>query len=379
MKNAPAKTWVEVSRSALASNAKALAASASDAQLMAVVKSNAYGHGITHVVKALKGVTRWFGVDSVDEADTVRTADARARVLVLGYVRDADKARAVKAGYRVVVYDLASARRLSRIATSRTPAYVHVKVETGTSRQGVDAKDLPAFLRALSRLKNLKVEGVSTHYANIEDTTDPSYAMQQLQRFKDALGTCLAAGIEPEIRHTACSAAIVLYPDTHFDMVRAGVSLYGMWSSPETRSAAKKRKRDVALRPALTWKTIVAQVKRVPKGTPVSYGLTERVTRDSVVAVLPVGYWDGYARDLSSKAEVLVRGKRAKVLGRICMNMCVVDVTGIPGVKREDEVVLLGAQKKEAVTAEELGAHAGTINYEIVTRINPTIPRIAVR
>lgn len=378
MHGAPAKTWVEISRSALAKNARTLAKLSGSAGLMAAVKANAYGHDIRHVVKALKGVTRWFAVDSVDEADLVRGADRRTNVLIMGYVRDADKRRAVKARYRMVGYDLASMKALSKVASAAKPAYVHVKIETGTSRQGIDAKDLPGFLRAVSRLPHVVIEGASTHYANVEDATDPSYTMTQLTRFNEAVAAFHDAGIDP-IRHTACSAAIILYPETHLDMVRAGISVYGLWSAEETRLGAKKLKRDIALTPALTWKTIVAQVKHVAKGTPISYDLTERVARDSTIAVLPVGYWDGYDRGLSSKAEVLIRGRRAKVLGRVCMNMCVVDVTDIPGVKREDEVVLLGTQKNETISAEELAERANTINYEIVTRINPRTPRVSVR
>ena len=186
-------------------------------------------------------------------------------------------------------------------------------------------------------------------------------------------------GIDPPWKHTACSAAAILYPQTYFNLARIGIAMYGLWPSKETLAVAKREKRVISLVPALTWKTVVAQIKKVKKGAPVSYGLTERVTRDSRLAILPVGYWDGYdRRGLSQTGQALIRGHRCKIVGRICMNMCVADVTDVPGIKAEDEVVLLGRQKRAVIAAEDLASKIGTINYEVVTRINPQIPRIVV-
>jgi alanine racemase len=180
----------------------------------------------------------------------------------------------------------------------------------------------------------------------------------------------------PKYKHTASTAASILYSDTHFDMVRTGIGLYGLWPSEDTRRRSQHR---LTLKPVLSWKTIVAQVKDVRKGTPVSYGLTERVRRDSKVAVLPIGYADGFDRVANSKrGHVLVGGRRCKVLGRVCMNMAMVDVTDVARVRPEDEVVLIGQQGRERIAAEELAALAGTINYEIVTRINWDIPRMMI-
>ncbi len=345
---------------------------------MAVVKSNAYGHGISQVVRSLGTKADWYGVDSLPEAVEVRRAGAKQSVLILGYVPRSARAEAVRSGFSQVVYDRDSVRELAKRASNRRPAKVHIKIETGTSRQGVIREDLTSFLRFVSRQPNVLIEGMSTHFANIEDTNDPAYALKQLKRFRDAVRSASDAGQAPELLHTACSAAILSYPETHFDLVRAGISLYGLWSSGVTRRAVEDSGQRIHLRPAMTWKSLVAQVKSIPKGTPVSYGLTERVTRDTTLAVIPVGYWDGYDRKLSSVGTMLIRGKRAKVLGRICMNMCVVDVTDIRGVKVEDEVVMLGRQGKEAISAEELGDRIGTINYEVVTRVNPVLRRIAV-
>lgn len=373
------RTWVEVSRSALRHNAAELKRCLSPGTgFMAIVKSNAYGHGIGEVVRAVNRQADWFGVDSLPEAETVRGTGTERPVLIMGYVPREARGRAVRGGFSQVVYDRDSVAELSRRASKRSPAKVHVKIETGTSRQGVCPEELASFIRFVAGRPNVRLEGLSTHFANIEDTNDPTYAMKQLKRFNEAVRIARDAGQTAEYLHTACSAAILTYPETHFDIVRAGISLYGLWSSGVTRRAVLDSGRDIVLRPAMTWKSTIAQVKRIGKGSPVSYGLTERVTRDTVIAVVPVGYWDGLDRKLSSVGNMLIRGRRAKILGRICMNMCVADVTDIRGARPEDEVVLLGRQGDESISAEEMADRIGTINYEVITRVNPTLPRLTV-
>jgi alanine racemase len=395
MPSRPYKTWVETSARALRANVSALRGAAAmgisagvkQPLLMAVVKANAYGHGLTETVRAFSGAPAgqqpdWFGVDSLREAEEVRRAGSKKPVLIMGYVPMADVSRAVKAGFSLTVYDVEHVEAAARAGTKAKPAKLHLKLETGTSRQGVMDAHLPEFaalLKVAAKSGKAVFEGLSTHYANIEDTSDPIYAMSQLARFEDARALLAGHGAVPLISHTAASAAAILYAQTHFTMVRSGIAFYGMWPSKETRVSAQAHGRGLTLTPALTWKSIVAQVKDIEAGTPVSYGLTERVTRKSRVAVIPTGYWDGYDRGWSSIGRVLIRGKRAKVLGRVCMNMFVVDVTDIPGVQPEDEVVLLGSQGDDTVTAEELGAAIGTINYEVVTRINPTLPRVLIK
>lgn len=380
MHERPYKTWVEVSRSALVANAKTLKrAVGPSVALMAVVKSNAYGHGIAETVASLaKAPVDWFGVDALREAELVRRAGTKKPVLVLGYTPLADAAAAVRGGFSLIVYNKENVARLAKVATRRRPAKVHLKLETGTSRQGILPEALPAFAAYLKKFANVVVEGVSTHYANIEDTTDPAYAMGQRDRFETMVRTLAKAGVKPPMVHSACSAAVLLYPETHYAMARSGIALYGLWPSKETKVSAAQKGRSPELRPALAWKTVIAQIKELPEGAPVSYGLTERLGRRSRTAVIPVGYWDGFDRKLSSMGRVLIRGRRAKVLGRVCMNMCVVDVTDIPGATIEDEVVIIGGQGKDRIAAEDVAAVVGTINYEIVTRINPLIPRVIV-
>ncbi|MDD5251246.1 MAG: alanine racemase [Patescibacteria group bacterium] len=374
-----AKTWLEISRSALRHNAAALKSLVAPAELVAVVKANAYGHGLAATVNAIDDIADRFAVDSLDEALAVRAAGSIRPVIILGYTPPSRLAEVVRHGFSQTIYDIAAVKLMSRHATSRRPAKVHIKLETGTSRQGVLAADLPALAKTIRKLPNLTVEGVHTHYANIEDTTDSSYAMLQLKRFRSALRLLDHCDIRPPLVHTACSAAAILFPETRFAAVRTGIALYGLWPSKETFLQARHKNIALKLQPALTWKTSVAQVKRLPAGTPVSYGLTEKLHRPSTIAVLPFGYYDGYDRGLSSAGEVLVNGHRCRILGRVCMNMCVVDVTSAGRIKPDDEVVLLGRQGREVISAEEIAGRIGTINYEIVSRINPLLPRVAVK
>jgi alanine racemase len=256
---------------------------------------------------------------------------------------------------------------------------VHLKLETGTQRQGIAAQDVPRFVSRIASSSGLVLEGLTTHFANIEDTTDHGFALTQIERFGQAAAELAEAGVRVPVRHAACSAAAILFARTHLDLVRIGISLYGLWPSRETYVACLERgKPTLELRPALTWKTRVAQVKQVPEGSFVGYGCTHRTTRDSRIAVLPVGYHEGYDRGLSGLSHVLIRGRRAPLRGRVCMNMLMVDVTDIPGVALEDEVVLLGRQGEERVAAEQLAAWCGTIAYEIVSRIHPDLPRVVV-
>jgi alanine racemase len=371
------KTWIEISKSALTQNVRAFRRHVgTETEIMAVVKSNAYGYGLVETAKIADSAgAAWFGVDNVDEGIALRKAGLKKPILALGYTLNDRLADCVANDISFVIYNLEAVRFLKKVSRGKK-ARVHIKIETGTTRQGVSIQDLPKFVRELNKLSNVVIEGVSTHFANIEDTTDHAYAEMQLDHFEKALSVLASEGIDPKWKHTACSAAAVLFPETHFNLVRLGISMYGLWSSKETLAVANSRKNKLVLKPALTWKTVVAQIKTVPKGTPISYGLTERVSRDSKIAVLPIGYWDGYDRGLSGSGTVLIRGRRCKVLGRICMNMCMVDVTDVPGVRVEDEVVILGTQKKEVISAEDIASRIGSINYEVVTRINPLLPRV---
>jgi alanine racemase len=371
------KTWVEISKSALVANAKIFKRRAgASVAVMAVVKSNAYGHGLALVAKTVQPHLDWFGVDNVDEGLALRKAGIKKSVLILGFTPSWRMQDALRAGLRLTVSTLEQVRAAKSAAMKTSKrGYLHLKVETGTTRQGAELRDLPDIVQTIKSAKNLVLEGLSTHYANIEEATDHDYAAGQLETYGNALDILEAHGLRPDIKHTACTAAALLFPDTYFNLVRVGIGLYGLWPSLETQLDVQAKGLDIELRPALAWKTTIAQIKDVKRGTPVSYGLTEKMPRTGTVAVLGVGYWDGYDRGLSSIGEVLVRGRKAKILGRVCMNMCMIDVTDIPDVRAEEEVLLLGEDGRAAVTADDLATKLGTINYEVVTRINPLLPR----
>ena len=384
------KTWVEISKFALTHNITTFRKHVgAKTPIMAVVKSNAYGHGLVHVAKTADAAgAAWFGVDNVDEGLELRKNGITKPILVLGYTLDSRLKDCIENRLSFTVYNMSTAKALSKLrlrpiaarpSLDAKAAFVHVKIDTGTTRQGVNGEELKRLVRALKKTPGVVIEGASTHFANIEDTTDHAYADLQLQRFQSGLAILLKEGIDPPWKHAACSAATILFPETYFNLVRLGISMYGLWPSKETHAVAKQKRRILDLKPVMAWKTVVAQIKHVKKGTPVSYGLTERVSRNSVLALVPVGYWDGYDRKLSNNGTVLIRGHRCKVVGRICMNMFVVDATEVKGIRVEDDVVLLGAQRNECVTAEDIASKIGSINYEVVTRVNPTMPRILVR
>jgi alanine racemase len=374
-----ANTWIELSAGAVANNVAAFRGIAgSERSLMAVVKSNAYGHGMLEVAGiALRSGADWLGVFSADEGLRLRGGGVDAPILVLGPVPPAALDPALAAGLRLTVASPGAAVEIAARPAARG-ARVHLKIETGTNRQGMLAGELPAAVRALADAGAV-VEGAYTHFADIEDTTEHAFAERQKARFREVLDGLRAIGVDVLMPHTACTAAAILFPETHHALVRAGIGVYGLWPSKETHVSANALGRNrIGLRPAMTWKTRIAQIKCVVAGDYVGYGRTFRATRSTLLAVIPVGYADGYDRSLSNAARTIVRGVRAPVVGRVCMNMTMIDVSDVPGAAEGDEVVLLGSQGDESVTAEDLARVAGTINYEIVTRAAPGAPRIVV-
>jgi alanine racemase len=375
--------WVEISAPALRNNVAEFRRRLGEkVKLGAVVKSNAYGHGMLEVAAmATAAGADWLCVNQVDEGVALRQAGHETPILVMGYVELGRLADVVRHGLTPVIYNPETVDRLEALgAQAGRQVRIHVKVETGTHRQGVLERDLPAFAQRIHGSPHLVLEGMTTHFANIEDTTDHSMAEAQIAAFERAQASLAGPAGAVPVRHAACSAATLLFTRTHLDLARIGISMYGLWPSKETYvSLLERGKPALDLRPVLTWKTRVAQVKDVPEGAYVGYGCTWRAGRDSRIAVLPVGYFEGYDRGLSGLAHVLVRGRRAPLRGRVCMNMCMVDVTDIPGVGVEDEVVLLGRQGEERIPAEQVAAWCGTISYEVVSRIHPALPRLVVQ
>ena len=373
---------VEISRSALIHNVKTVKRIVGDrVKIAVVVKAYAYGHGYNQVVDVLKSENiAFFAVHSIDEAATLTKESPALPILILGYVPCKHLEYAIERNWRLTVFNIETIEKLAELTRNQNlKAHIHLKLETGTNRQGIIERDLPVFIEAVRNNTGIVLEGVSMHFANIEDTTDHSFAMKQLDRFRNMLRQFESSGIRIPIRHTASSAASLLFDNTHFDMIRLGISMYGLWPSKETYlSYLLSHGRDSLLKPVLAWKSIVSQIKDVPEGEYIGYGCTYRTTSDSKIAMIPVGYFDGYDRKLSDLAHVLIRGRRTPVRGRICMDMFMVDVTHIPDVQLEDEVVLIGEQGNEKITVEQLADWAGTINYEIVSRINPLLPRVIV-
>jgi alanine racemase len=378
--------WVELDAGAPDHNLRELRKCASpEVKLCAVVKSNAYGHGLSEMVRLLPSA-HWLGVNSLEEGVRIRELGENRPVLIMGHVPLADLGEAVARDLDLTVYNLESLAALARLpaaggsqpvgAAPKRPIRVHLKVETGTGRQGILPEQIPSFARELRSAPGIELVGVSSHYANIEDTLNHGYAEQQLERFRRAMAALAELGLKPPIPHTACTAAGILFPETHYGMLRVGIGVYGLWPSRETYLSALMGHRPVPnLKPVLSWKTRIAQLKVLPEGSFVGYGCTYKTTRATRLAVLPVGYADGYDRALGNTAHVLVHGKRAPVIGRVCMNLTMVDVTDIPQASLEDEVVLLGRSADERISAETMASWAGTINYEILSRISPLLER----
>jgi alanine racemase len=367
-------SWIEISKSALAHNIKSFRGLIGKDRVLGVaVKANAYGHGLLECSKIfLRAGADYLCVNALFEAEILRKAGIKSPILIIGYTPLADLKRTVQMDCELIVYNEETIEELGKIGLK---ANVHLKIETGNHRQGIRLADLPKISAELKRYKNIQVAGISTHFADMEDRTNHQYALYQLKEFKKAIHLIQADGHAPRYLHCASTAATVLLPEAHFNFVRLGIGAYGLWPSEKTRLASERAGIEIGLKPALSWKTIVAQVKEVKKGSLVGYGCTYEMPRDGKIAVIPIGYYDGYARALSSKGQVLISGKKAPVIGRICMNMFMADVTDIPGVKLEDEVTLIGQQRKERISAEDVGEWSGTINYEVTTRINERIKR----
>lgn len=385
--------WCEIDRAALTANIGQLRSIVGDSTLLApVVKANAYGHGLLVAASAFvdAGVD-WLCVNALFEARQLRDAGIRVPIYVLGHIPPQDIPAALELDCHLVVYDEVTIREASRAVRDRVgdsalsslsdarPARLHLKLETGNNRQGIREDEAARLAALIDGDPALELTGLATHFADVEDTTDHTFAKAQIARFCQFADQLESEGIAVRFKHVSNSAATILWPDSHMGLVRTGIASYGMWPSTEAYvSALVADRAQIQLTPALSFKSRVAQIREVPAGEYVGYGRTFRTTHTTRIAVLPVGYYDGYPRALSNLAHVLIRGHRAQVRGRVCMNITTVDVTDIEGVAAGDEVVLLGRQGDEAISAEQIADWAGTINYEITTRINERIPRLPI-
>jgi alanine racemase len=388
------RAWVEVDLGAIRHNLRQIRSIIDPSGFMAVVKANAYGHGLLPVARVALEEGAWgLAVVNVDEGLALRSAAIAGPIVIVGPVCDFELASAISAGLSLPIYSPELGQAISDTAVALgAVASVHLKVDTGLGRLAVTADSARPFLQAVKALPALRIEGIYSHYADAEGL-DQSHTWVQFRAFQEVLDLCQELDLRPEVRHISASAAALLLKEPRLDLVRLGIAMYGLWPAEETRLLLLSRGQDLnawlntafetgagsvdeLLRPALTYKTVVVQVKRLKTGTTVGYGCTFECQRPTVIAILPVGYAEGYDRHLSNQGEVLIRGRRARVLGRVCMNMTTVDVTDIPGVGLGEEAVLIGSQGDLRISVEEVARKIGTINYEVVTRIPETIPHL---
>lgn len=339
-------------------------------EFIAVVKANAYGHGAVQVARAAlqAGATR-LAVARADEGIKLREAGIDAPILVMGYTLPAASDAIVRHNLTATVNTIAGAQALSKQAQAQgKQAIIHTKIDTGMGRYGLLPEEVLPFFEQVKALPPLMIEGLFTHFA-VADQADKTYTHQQFDTYLMVLDQLEANGYHIPLRHVANSATTLDLPEMHLDAVRVGIALYGLPPSDEVPPA-------VTLTPALSLHSHVARVRTLPPGSSISYGRTYITERDTAVALVPVGYGDGYQRIHSNRAAVLINGQRAPMVGRVCMDQFVVDVTDIDGVEQDSEVVLIGRQGSEYVTADELASLANTINYEITTGLLPRVPRL---
>jgi alanine racemase len=380
----PALTRAIVDLDAVAGNVRTIRSiTNTDARIMAVVKANAYGHGCLQVSKTVlsNGADR-LGVARIEEGRRLREGGIFAPVLVFGHITDTILPDLIEYDLTATAHSLPFARSISQVAAKLGKTVrIHIKVDTGMGRMGLlsNASTDPSMpekrinslcsdILEVAKLPGLDIEGVYTHFATA-DRTDRRYATSQLELFLNLLERLKKEGLEIPIRHAANSSAIINFPESHLDMVRPGIALYGLYPSKEINRSR------ISLIQAMTLKSRIIHLKKVPAGFPVSYGCTYKTPAPTMVATVPIGYADGYSRSLSNRGQMLVRGLKAPVIGRVCMDLTLLDVGHIPGVTLNDDVVVFGKQGDTEISVDDLADSLETINYEIVTSVSDRIPR----
>jgi alanine racemase len=368
------RTWIEIDRASIAHNYRVFRKLIGKrTKLLGVVKSNAYGHDLIEFSKELARLgVDCLGVDSLVEGVALRKAGIKTSILVLGHTLPVLFGDARKNNIAVTLSNFDMLHEALRLPKGRVSLRVHIKVDTGMHRQGFQLHELSALLaQCESSTSQLIVEGLYTHFAEAKNPRSGDHTRRQIKEFTQWIKAFHAAGLKP-MTHASATGGALLYPAAHFDMVRIGIGMYGLWPSSEAERALSPK---LALKPVLSWRAVVSEVKSAKKGDRVGYDLTEMLTRDTTLAVIPVGYWHGFPRLLSSKGRVLIHGKTARVVGRVSMDMIVVDVTDIPKVAPGDRATLIGKDGKEEIKASELAQFGATTHYEIITRLNPLMKR----
>jgi len=369
-------TWAVIDLDALAANFHIVKDRVGpDVNVMAVVKANAYGHGAVECARRLAAEgADWFGVALPEEGSELREAGITKPILCLAGFWEGQAAACVQRNLVPAVYRLDMLEAIDTAARERGEvADVHVKIDTGMGRLGVRFDEVPEFLDALSRFKNVRIDGVMTHFAAADEPSCGPLTHDQIQRYEQVVANFRAHGYEPTHRHLANSAAIFGQPLAWGNMVRPGGVLYGLW-----RDVLAPADRNQPLNPVMSLHTRITLLKWVPAGETVGYGCTFEASSKTRVATVPVGYHDGYMRALSNRGHAIVRGVAATVIGRISMDLTLIDVTGVPGVELDDEVILMGHDAGISITAEEIARIAGTLSYEVTCGIGERVPRVYV-
>ena len=381
-------TWAEIDLSAYAHNITELRRiTAKGARLMAVVKANGYGHGAVEVARvALERGAEYLGVARINEAVQLRKAGLEAPILIFGYTPPDQAGTLIKYDLTQTVYSYKAARVLSEYALQKgTKICVHIKADSGMGRLGVllnsnnnadidnhPQQDTVEAVESISRLSGLTVEGIFTHFTTADDA-DKSYAKMQIDVFTEFINNLDRNGLELPIKHAANSGALIDLPESHLDMVRPGIATYGLYPSNDVNKSR------VDLKPVMTLKSRIIQLKKVPAGFNISYGITYQTKKPTTIATVPVGYADGFNRLLSNRGHMLVHGRKVPIVGRVCMDLTMIDVGSVSDAAVEDEVVIFGPQTNDSITADEIALKLNTINYEIVSTITARVPRVYIK
>ena len=376
-KNLPL-SYIEISKENLIHNIKQFRSLLkSNTKIAAVIKANAYGHSDIEITKIANPYVDYFQVDDIEELERIKKV-TKKQILIFGYLNEDGITKAIKLKAIISAFDLIHLLKINHIAGAlRTKAKVHIAIDSYLGREGIMPNQIENFIFEIKKMKNIELDGVYSHFANIEDTMNFTHAGNQIDMYHKCIEIFKKNDFSKINTHISATSGILVYEkgNSLHNIVRLGIGLYGMWPSEHLKFLNKNK---IILKPILRWITHVAQIKILPANHPIGYGLTYITKKTTKIAVIPEGYSDGLPRSLSNNGEVLIKGKRAKILGRIAMNMMVVDISCIKDVLPEDEVVILGKQGKNEITAEQIAKESGTINYEVTTRVNALLPRVIV-
>lgn len=374
-------SYIELSRDNLAHNIKSLRGVAKKGTRFAVaVKGNAYGHGLREIVKMVESYADYFIVNSVEELGALRKV-SKKQTFVLGYIQPDDLKKAIMLGCIMGIFSLEQLQIVNAVAAGiKKKQEIHIAVDALLGREGFLEKDLNGLFVETKKMRSIIITGMYAHFANIEDTTNFTHASKQIRQYQKMVTLAKKHGYTKLATHIAATSGLLVYEKAKGvnPIIRLGIGMYGLWPSEHIKYQWSKGVHRIELRPVLSWKTQVAQVKTLPAGRTIGYGLSYMTHEPTRVALIPQGYADGLGRNLSNKSTVLIGGTHCKILGRVSMNMFVVDVTHVPEVGEGDEVVLLGKQADMEITADKLAEIGETINYEITTKISPLLPRVVI-